>query len=177
MAHDAFHELQVRNHALAGAGGWEHDAPMSSLLGPHEAVLMEKLVASRLGVSSVPSSRYASCYRTPLGHPFSNPVAAPVNAARLSCFADELSRVASSQSLLAEQTPSPCRGVTPHASDGSTSDDRPSRKRKKAASVGGKSKANKEATITTTAKVLTNRLSFRHSTTNAKPTARISTRY
>jgi hypothetical protein len=161
MAHDgflaAFHELQVPpSHALAGAGGWDHDAPTSSLLGPHEeAVLMEQLVTSQLGV---PASRYASCYRTPLGSPSSsNPVAAPVNAARLSCFADELSRVASSShSLLAEQTPpSPPGGVAPHGSgDGSTSDDAPSRKRK-AAPAGRKSKANnKEAAITATPKVL-----------------------
>jgi hypothetical protein len=140
MAHDgflgpAFHELPwpLAKGALAGAE-WEHDAATSSLVpspayaigGAHEAVLMEQL-ASRLGIS-VPSP--SSCYGMPIGCP-SN---------KLSCLAGgggKLSRAASSQSLLAEQTPSPL-DVTMHASDG------PSRKRK--APAGGKSKRKEAAT-------------------------------
>ncbi|CAO2152022.1 unnamed protein product [Urochloa humidicola] len=172
-----FDALQL--HALMGAGaGWEHDAAMSSVMPSRspsppslaglaapgvgggadavEAVLMEQL-ASRLGVSvpSPPSSRYTSCYSTPVGSP-SKPSAAPApfgapmvgadveRAARLSCLA---ASVASCQSLLGDPAPAPSRvTIQQHASDGSSSDG-PSRKRK--APGGSKSKA-KDAVTTTT---------------------------
>jgi len=179
-----FDALQVHvQHALMGAGavaGWEHDAALGSIVpsrsssppslaaaagggASFEVALMEQL-ASRLGVSvpSPPSSRYASCYSTPVGSP-SKPAAAPFGApllgadseraARLSCLAasgGKLSRAASSQSLLGEPAtataPAPAQQ---HASDGSSSDG-PSRKRK---APGGKSKA-KDAVTTATPKVL-----------------------
>ncbi|KAK3118749.1 hypothetical protein QOZ80_9BG0706390 [Eleusine coracana subsp. coracana] len=133
MAHDGFlgaftHELpwQLAHAAAAGApfhglqvGGasmWDHDAAMSSPPVPsHEAVLMEQL-ASQLGVGA-PSPPYPSCYSSP---------SKPMNA-KLSCFGaaacvgGKLSRVASSQSLLAEPAASPRYG---------SSSDGPSRKRK-----------------------------------------------
>ncbi|CAO2146316.1 unnamed protein product [Urochloa humidicola] len=177
--------LQV--HALTGASaGWEHDAAIGSVMplrspsppslsgaaapgvgggaAAVEAVLMEQL-ASRLGVSfpSPPSSRYASCYSTPVGSPSKPsaaqaPFGAPMvgadveRAALLSCFAASggtLSRVASCQSLLGDPAPAPSPvAIQQRASDGSSSDG-PSRKRK--AAGGGKSKA-KDAVTTTTPK-------------------------
>ncbi|PUZ44730.1 hypothetical protein GQ55_8G140100 [Panicum hallii var. hallii] len=173
-----FDALQAHvQHALMGAGagaGWEHDAAMGSLVPSRspspsslaaaagggaavEAALMEQL-ASRLGVSvpSPPSSRYASCYSTPVSSS-SKPAAAPFGApllgadaeraARLSCLAasgGKLSRAASSQSLRGEPAPAPAQQL---ASDGSSSDG-PSRKRK---APGGKSKA-KDAVTTATPK-------------------------
>ncbi|XP_062198316.1 transcription factor bHLH62-like [Phragmites australis] len=195
LAHAAggapFDALQVQlQHALMGAragASWEQDAAMSSLVstpspspspspfavatagGAQEAVLMEQL-ASRLGVSvpSPPSSRYASCYSTPVSSPSkpAPPSVAPLlaadtvlaeRAARLSCFAassGKLSRVASSQSLLAEPSPVPASApggaiANLHASDGSSSDG-PCRKRK---APGAKSKA-KDAVTTATTKSL-----------------------
>ncbi|RLM69481.1 transcription factor bHLH62-like [Panicum miliaceum] len=175
-----FDALQAHvQHALMGAGaevGWKHDAAMGSLVPSRspspssltaaagggaavEAALMEQL-ASRLGVSvpSPPSSRYASCYSTPVGSP-SKPAAAPFGApllgadseraTRLSCLAasgGKLSRAARSQSLLGEPAlvPAPAQQ---NASDGSSSDG-PNRKRK---APGGKSKA-KDAVTTATPK-------------------------
>uniref|UniRef100_A0A0E0BIM8 BHLH domain-containing protein n=1 Tax=Oryza glumipatula TaxID=40148 RepID=A0A0E0BIM8_9ORYZ len=151
--------------ALHG-GGWDSDPALGELVpspvgvgvGVHEAALMDEL-ASRLGgvcggglggggVPSPPSSsRYASCYSTPVGSPCKPVPAPPVpsllaaadamiaeRAARMSCLAaaghggGKLSRAASSQSLLAE--PGAAGGVHQlPASDGSSSD-APSRKRK-----------------------------------------------
>ncbi|TVU25613.1 hypothetical protein EJB05_28116 [Eragrostis curvula] len=124
---------------------------------------MEQL-ASRLGVgvpsASPSSSRYASCYSTPVGSP-SKPVA-PLFAAdaaalaegasRLSCFAGagsggKLSRVASSQSLLGSPAASPGGAGNLHGRDGSSSDG-PSRKRK--APAGGKAKAKDAVTAAAT---------------------------
>ncbi|CAM0148363.1 unnamed protein product [Urochloa decumbens] len=172
----------MQTHALMHAGaGWEHDPAMGSLVPSRspsptslaaggggaaavEAALMEQ-IASRLGVCvpSPPSSRYASCYSTPIGSP-SKPAAAPFGApllgadveveraARLSCLAasgGKLSRVASSQSLLGEPAPAPSPGAAgQHASDGSSSDG-PSRKRKAPGS--GNSKP-KDAVTTATPK-------------------------
>ncbi|KAL6875572.1 hypothetical protein ACP4OV_013085 [Aristida adscensionis] len=163
--------LQVHvQHALMGAGGgWEHDAAMSSLVpamttpaagdaggDAREAALMEQL-ASRLGVVRVPSppsSRYASCYSTPVGSPSkaaaaaaaaAPPAVAPLLAAdpRFSCLAGgKLSRVASSQSLLAEPAAAAPGAAHMNGSDGSSSDG-PCRKRK--APGGGKSKAKDAA--------------------------------
>ncbi|GJN40153.1 hypothetical protein PR202_gb29331 [Eleusine coracana subsp. coracana] len=151
MAHDGFlgaftHELpwQLAHAAAAGApfhglqvGGasmWDHDAAMSSPPVPsHEAVLMEQL-ASQLGVGA-PSPPYPSCYSSP---------SKPMNA-KLSCFGaaacvgGKLSRVASSQSLLAEPAASPRYG---------SSSDGPSRKRKST------SKAKEAVAAATTTKVL-----------------------
>ncbi|CAN6381198.1 unnamed protein product [Urochloa humidicola] len=179
MAHDGFlggfHDLAwpLAHHAavadvLMGAGaGWEQDAAMGSLvpsrspsptsLAAVEAALMEQL-ASRLGVSvpSPPSSLYASCHSTPAASPSNKPAAAPFveRAARLSCLAasgGELSRVASSQSLLREPSPATTApgAAQQHASDGSSSDG-PSRKRK--APGGGKSKAKDAVTAAATPK-------------------------
>uniref|UniRef100_A0A0E0F5D7 BHLH domain-containing protein n=1 Tax=Oryza meridionalis TaxID=40149 RepID=A0A0E0F5D7_9ORYZ len=140
--------------ALHG-GGWDSDPALGELVpspvgvgGMHEAALMDEL-ASRLGgvcggglggggVPSPPSSsRYASCYSTPVGSPCKPAPAPPAPsllAARMSCLAagghggGKLSRAASSQSLLAE--PASAGGVHQlPASDGSSSD-APSRKRK-----------------------------------------------
>ncbi|KAL6659777.1 hypothetical protein ACP70R_002606 [Stipagrostis hirtigluma subsp. patula] len=112
--------------------------PSSLAAAAREAALMEQL-ASRLGVVvSVPSppssSRYASCYSTPVGSPSkaaaaaqAQPPAAPLLAAdtaRLSCLASsggKLSRAASSQSLLGEPPAAP-GGAHLHGSDGSSSD-------------------------------------------------------
>ncbi|RCV38082.1 hypothetical protein SEVIR_8G118900v4 [Setaria viridis] len=172
-----FVALQVHvQHELMGAGagarsGWEHDAAMGSLVPSRspspsslaaaasgaaavDTALMEQL-ASRLGVSVPSSSRYASCYSSPVGSP-SKPAPAPfgapllgADAARLSCFAasgGKLSRVASSQLLLGEPVTAPAPGTAQqHASDGSSSDS-PSRKRK---APGGKSKAKEAATTAT----------------------------
>ncbi|OEL18885.1 Transcription factor bHLH77 [Dichanthelium oligosanthes] len=177
-----FDALQAHvQHALMGASaraGCEHDAAMGSLvpsrsLSPSslataaggeaavEVALMEQL-ASRLGVSvpSPPSSRYASCYSTPVGSPskaaaapFGAPLLAPdaERASRLSYLAasgEMLSRVASSQSLFGELAPAYVLGAAQqHGSDESSSDG-PSRKRK---APGGKSKA-KDAVTTATPK-------------------------
>ncbi|KAJ1275437.1 hypothetical protein BS78_05G135400 [Paspalum vaginatum] len=123
-----------------------------------EAVLMEKL-ARRLGVSvlSPPSSRYASCYTTPVGSP-SMPVAAPSvltadavlaeRAVRLPCFVasgGKLSHVASSQSLLGEQGLAPVAALC-SAQHHATSSDGPSRKRN---APGGKFKAKDAVTMAT----------------------------
>uniref|UniRef100_A0A0E0BIM9 BHLH domain-containing protein n=1 Tax=Oryza glumipatula TaxID=40148 RepID=A0A0E0BIM9_9ORYZ len=170
--------------ALHG-GGWDSDPALGELVpspvgvgvGVHEAALMDEL-ASRLGgvcggglggggVPSPPSSsRYASCYSTPVGSPCKPVPAPPVpsllaaadamiaeRAARMSCLAaaghggGKLSRAASSQSLLAE--PGAAGGVHQlPASDGSSSD-APSRKRKAPGS-----KARGKDAATSIAKVL-----------------------
>uniref|UniRef100_A0A0E0J1I1 BHLH domain-containing protein n=1 Tax=Oryza nivara TaxID=4536 RepID=A0A0E0J1I1_ORYNI len=168
--------------ALHG-GGWDSDPALGELVpspvgvGVHEAALMDEL-ASRLGgvcggglggggVPSPPSSsRYASCYSTPVGSPCKPAPAPPVpsllaaadamiaeRAARMSCLAaaghggGKLSRAASSQSLLAE--PAAAGGVHQlPASDGSSSD-APSRKRKAPGS-----KARGKDAATSIAKVL-----------------------
>ncbi|KAF0922066.1 hypothetical protein E2562_024017 [Oryza meyeriana var. granulata] len=179
--------LQAQLMGAAGVGGgWEDESALSSLVSSpaaatggvvHEAVLMDEM-ASRLGgvcgglggVPSPPSSRYASCYSTPVSSPASKPgphvtsqlAAADTTiserAARLSCLAGvgpgcgKLSRVASSQSLLAE--PATAAAVVTGAvhqlptSDGSSSDG-PCRKRK---TPGAKAKGKDGATATTIAK-------------------------
>uniref|UniRef100_A0A0E0MF51 BHLH domain-containing protein n=1 Tax=Oryza punctata TaxID=4537 RepID=A0A0E0MF51_ORYPU len=171
--------------ALHG-GGWDSEPALGELVpspvgllvagggGVHEAALMDEL-ASRLGgvcgglggggVPSPPSSRYASCYSTPVGSPC-KPAPAPAppvpsllaaadamiaeRAARMSCLAaggpgcGKLSRVASSQSLLAEPEMAAAAGGVRQlpGSDGSTSD-APCRKRK---GPGAKAKGKDAAT-------------------------------
>ncbi|BAT13872.1 Os11g0442500 [Oryza sativa Japonica Group] len=172
--------------ALHG-GGWDSDPALGELVpspvgvgvggGVHKAALMDEL-ASRLGgvcggglggggVPSPPSSsRYASCYSTPVGSPCKPAPAPPVpsllaaadamiaeRAARMSCLAaaghggGKLSRAASSQSLLAETAAAGGVHQLP-ASDGSSSD-APCRKRKAPCA-----KARGKDAATTIAKVL-----------------------
>uniref|UniRef100_A0A0E0R7X2 BHLH domain-containing protein n=1 Tax=Oryza rufipogon TaxID=4529 RepID=A0A0E0R7X2_ORYRU len=172
--------------ALHG-GGWDSDPALGELVpspvgvgvggGVHKAALMDEL-ASRLGgvcggglggggVPSPPSSsRYASCYSTPVGSPCKPAPALPVpsllaaadamiaeRAARMSCLAaaghggGKLSRAASSQSLLAETAAAGGVHQLP-ASDGSSSD-APCRKRKAPCA-----KARGKDAATTIAKVL-----------------------